>query len=95
MCIYKTARKLYLGSIFSDNDSIRNASSLYERCALKVMDKIAFIRENFSGNEIKNYHFCVDRIDCLSEVTSVILDDDTKIYNNLDEVDIQKDANGL
>lgn len=95
MCIYKTARMLYLDSIFSDNDSIRNASSLYERYALEVMDKIAFIRENFSGNEIKNYHFCVDRIDCLSEVISVILDDDTKIYNNLDKVDIQKDANGL
>lgn len=95
MYIYKTARMLYLDSIFSDNDSIRNASSLYERYALEVMDKIAFIREKFSGNEIKNYHFYVDRIDCLSEVTSVILYDDTKIYNNLDEIDIQKDANGL
>lgn len=42
MCIYKTARMLYLDSIFSDNDSIRNASSLYERYALEVMDKIAY-----------------------------------------------------
>lgn len=94
MCIYKTARMLYLDSIFSDNDSIRNASSLYERYALEVMDKIAYIRENFSGYEIKNYHFCVDQIDCISEIVSVILDD----YNNcndLGKINIQKNSDGL
>lgn len=95
MCIYKTARMLYLDSIFSDIDSMRNASNLYERYALETMDKIAFIRENFNGNEIKNYHFGIDRIDCISEIVSVILDGDNKSYNKLDETDIKKDANGL
>lgn len=94
-CTYKTARMFYLDNIFSDNESIRIASSLYERYALEAMDKIAFIRENFIGNEIKNYHFCADRIDCMSEIVSVILDDDNKKYNKLNEADIQKGVNGL
>ncbi len=58
------------------------------------MDKIAYIRENFSRYEIKNYHFCVDLIDCISEIVGVILDD----YNNcndLGKINIQKNSDGL
>ena len=95
MGLYKTARMIYLDSVVSDNESMYAASMLYERYATKAIDKLNFIRENILECGSVKCDFCVESVDCQSELVYVILEGCCAGYNGLEKIDIRKDSRGL